>query len=97
MIECDLLGENCFHWYHGSCVGIAPVNGRHLEIQGEPFICPFCTMVPCLPPFSALLLIPPISPGDLPLLVGQFSCEKFNQAYESIVHWKHESLFGSLQ
>ena len=39
--------------------------------------------------YPSVLLIPPISPGGLPLLVGQFSCEKINQAYESIVHWRH--------
>ena len=45
MIECDLQGEKCFHWYHGHCVGITPAEGRRLESQGEPFICPFCTTI----------------------------------------------------
>ena len=53
MIECDLRRENCFHWYHSSCVGITPVNDRHLESQGEPFVCPFCTTELCSTPFSA--------------------------------------------
>ena len=71
MIECDLRGENCFHWYHGNCVGITPIDGRRTESQGDPrpFISPFCTTVPCLPPFSASSV--PISPGGQPLLLGQ--------------------------
>ena len=87
MIECDLRGEKCFHWYHGSCVGITPAEGRRLENQGEPFICPFCTTVPCLPPFSASNA-PNFTWGSSSISGSAF-CEQIHQAYESIVHWKH--------
>ena len=87
MIECDLRGENCFHWYHGNCVGITPVDGRHMESQDDPFICPFCTTVPCLPPFSASN-VPNFTWGST-AITGPTFCEKIHQAYESIVHWKH--------
>ena len=87
MIECDLRGEKCFHWYHGSCVGITPTEGRRLECQGEPFICPFCTTTPCLPSYS-----PSNAPNFTwgPSSISEVAfCELVNRAYESIVHWKH--------
>ena len=87
MIECDLQGENCFHWYHGNCVGITPVEGRHMESQGDSFICPFCTTVPCLPPLSASNG-PNFTWGST-AITGPAFCEKIDQAYESTVHWKH--------
>ena len=47
-------------------MGITPTEGRRLECQGEPFICPFCTTTPCLPSYS-----PSNAPiGDPPPSVG---------------------------
>ena len=87
MIESDLRGEKCFHWYHGSCVGITPTEGRRLECQGEPFICPFCTTTPCLPSYSPFNA-PNFTWGPSSIS-GVAFCEMVNRVYESIVHWKH--------
>ena len=58
-----------------------------MESQGDPFICPFCTTVPCLPPFGASN-VPNFTWGST-AITGPAFCENIHQAYESIVHWKH--------
>ena len=58
-----------------------------MESQGDPFICPFCTTVPCLLPFSASN-VPNFTWGST-VITGPAFCEKIHQAYESSVHWKH--------
>ena len=45
-------GSRYLFSFHDNCVGITPAEGRRLKSQGEPYICPFCTTVPSLPPFS---------------------------------------------
>ena len=87
MIECDHKGEKCYHWYHGDCVGVTPTEGRHLESQGEPFICPFCATVPSLPPFTSANA-PDFTWGSS-TITGSILCEQIHKAYESIVHWRH--------
>ena len=97
MIECDHKGENCHHWYHGDCVGITPTEGRRLESQGEPFICPFCATVPSLPPFTSANA-PNFTWGSS-TITGSIFCEQIHKAYESIVHWRHNLFlvpFGSV-
>ena len=58
-----------------------------MESQGNPFNCPFCTTVPCLPPFNASNG-PNFTWGST-AITGPAFCEKIDQAYEFIVHWKH--------
>ena len=46
-------------WHHNfkSCGWLsiyAPAEGRRMETQVEPFICPFCYTTPSLPPFSSV-------------------------------------------
>ena len=62
-----------------------------MENQGDPFICPFCATVLCLPPFSASN-VPNFTWGST-AITGPAFCEKIHQAYESIVHWKHNLFF----
>jgi len=70
-----------------SCVGITPGEGRCLESQGEPCICPFCATVPCLLPFSASNA-PNFTWGSS-AINGSAFCEQIHRAYESIVYWRH--------
>ena len=96
MIECDHNGDKCYHWYHGNCVGVTPAEGRRLESQGEPFICPFCTTVPSLPSFNSATA-PDFTWGSS--VNGSDFCDQIQRAYESIVHWKHNLFlvpFGSV-
>ena len=83
-----IRGRNVFTGsYHGNCVGITPAEGRRLESQGEPFICPFCTTVPSLPPFS-----PSNAPNFMwgpSSISGSAFCKQIHHAYSSIVHWQH--------
>ena len=62
-------------------------NSWYLESQGEPFICPFCTTAPCLSPFSASNARNFTCRSTT--ISGSTFCEKIHQAYESIVHRRH--------
>ena len=86
IIECDHKGDKCYHWYHDNCVGVTPAEGRHLESQGEPFICPFCTTVLSLPSFNSATA-PEFTWGSS--VNGSDFCDQIQKAYKSIVHWKH--------
>ena len=97
MIQCDKKGKNCYQWYHGNCVGVTPAEGRRLESQGDPFICPLCASVPSLPPFDSASA-PEFSWGPS-AISGPIFCERIHRAYERIVHWKHNLFlvpFGSM-
>ena len=82
IIECDHEGDKCYHWYHGNCVGVTPAEGRRLESQGEPFICPFCTIVPSLLSFNSVTA-PDFTWGSS--VNGSDFCDQIQKAYESIL------------
>ena len=87
MIKCDGHSENCCQWYHGHCVGITTAEGRILDVDNGPFICPTCATssdVRNLPSFNLSTLTTfewrgSLSPAVLELL---------DQLYFQVVHWK---------
>ena len=78
-------------------VKVTPTEGRRLESQGEPFICPFCATVPSLPLFTSANA-PDLTWGSS-TITGSIFCKQIHKAYESIVHWRHNLFlvsFGSV-
>ena len=85
MIHCDGKGEGCFRWYHGTCVGISPSEGRRMESQGEPFMCSYCSGLPALPCY-----IPANKKNFIwsSSVDGDMFSERISKAYDTVVHWR---------
>ena len=90
MIHCDGEGEGCFPWYHGTCVGISPSQGRHMESQGELFKCSYCSGLPALPCYTPTNKKSFIWSSSVN---GDLFSEHINKACDTIVHW-HPNLFS---
>ena len=96
MISCDHCDES-YHM-HGDCVGITPDNELEMKGDNKEYICPSCTSVTPLVSSASVdhlattSFINPCEPcvdfqwGDKD---GETFCKLIDDAFEVVVHWRH--------
>ena len=99
MICCDVQGDGCKEWYHVSCVGLSKSQAKHMERNGEAFICPACMSADVLPtggvvaPSPSVAQLPPYCGLSAPsFLWGDVEdtdfVQRISSAYDVVVHWR---------
>ena len=99
MICCDVQGDGCKVWYHVDCVGLSKAQGKHMECNGETFICPECMSADVLStngvatPSSSAVQLPSYCVLSAPSFMwsdveGADFVQQISSAYDTVVHWK---------
>ena len=96
MICCDVQGNGCKVWYHTDYVGISKSQGKHMECNGEEFVCPVCIAAGDLESTSEVnsaAQLPPFSVMSDPSFMwndthGADFVQQISSAYDVAVHWR---------
>ena len=86
---------SCDKWHHGECVNVTPENGQQMDV----FMCPACllslpisqTSTSNLPPCASFYPTDPCVEFQWGEVDGTTVVKSIHDAYEKVVHWRHNS------